>query len=224
MARAGFAVLSIDQFKTVLTKRLEMLRDRRGETGVTTVMPIALCLVAPEHLGGDAIAKEMIRRFKLIDIQSSTAIDFYYFGWSVMSLDAEILNFDTAAFASCRDWLFRAGVQRFGGNADIVIVDASLITSRRLVLDFTEAIRVDLAKAAKTAKIDTLGDFIDSLIHEAYEVSVDQVKARRPVFNISDALALTKTWEMVLNKMLSHFGLERLESIVTRNLGPVIEL
>jgi hypothetical protein len=62
-----------------------------------------------------------------------------------------------------------------------VIVDAQLGSSGRLSLDFSEAIRIDLAAAAKTGKFDTLGHFLDKFIEAARDVGNDERRAGRPV-------------------------------------------
>jgi hypothetical protein len=224
MARAGFAVLSIDDFKQVLNARLSALRERRGQLEGPTVMPIALCLAIPERFGGNKDAVEMISRFGLINVLSGTAIDFYYFGWSVMSADGSEMNFDLLAFKNCWEWIFNAGVKRFGGNADLIIVDAALSSKETVSLNFSEAIRIDLALAIRRSRIDTLGDFLDSLMKAAINLSRSEHLEQRPVFRISDMLALTSLWEIVFKKALDHLGVAAVETVVTRDVGPIIEL
>jgi hypothetical protein len=224
MARAGFAVLCIDDFKRILIARLSELRRRREQVDGLTVMPIALCLAIPEKFGGNKDAVEMINRFGLIDMLSGTAIDFYYFGWSVIGIDGSDMNFDRLAFKNCWDWLFKEGVEDFGGNADLIIVDATLSSQDTISLNFREAIRIDLALALKRSRIDTLGAFLDSLMKAAIKVSESEHLEQRPVFRISDMMALTSLWESVFKKALDKLGIAAIETVVTRDVGPVVDL
>src|SRR4051794_7914201 len=89
------------------------------------VMPCGLLLVIDKDNGGDITAEELVKRFHLLDQESRDIIDFYFLGWKwVGSWRREGIRFDLAAFESCRKTLRDAGVDHFGGNADLILVDA----------------------------------------------------------------------------------------------------
>jgi hypothetical protein len=139
----------------------------------------------------------------LLHQESGNAIDFYLMGWDwVLRADrSRGIQFDLGAFNDCRRVLQRAGVRKFGGNADLILVDAHYNGDRsgdigRVSLDFTEAVRINLASRRADAAIPPVGELLQMIIEAADEVrgSSDELQLRH-VFAISDKLGLATAKE-----------------------------
>jgi hypothetical protein len=219
----AFAAGAPAMFRARLQHRLKQLAKESGRDEL--VLPVGIFLLLDEANGGDATAQELAKRFRLLDFESRNVVDFYFVGWEQ---DQDGLSFDVRAFAEFRDALRRNGVRHFGGNADLILADARLsggVTS----LDFSLAIRVDLARAVAEGLIPTLGGFLQSVVEAA-----DQVHARagRPgesaVFSISDRLSLAIAGRSLLDYIFDKWGkivgAKRLEAVAVRKLGPEVAL
>lgn len=221
-----YPAYNLEEFKSRLTARLKALQAEAGHTGV--VLPVGLFLVIDEDNGGDATAQELVKRFHLLDQESREVIDFYFLGWvgpnqpvSPGQISPD-LHFDLNAFERCRRALQNAGVQEFGGNADLLLVDAQG-EGDDVTLDFSGAIRVDLSRAAAEGKFASLGQFLQTVV-DAAESLKKGPEAQSPVYAISDKLGLAIAKESLLDWFLKKwgeaFGADRLASVAVRNLGP----
>jgi hypothetical protein len=208
---------------STLRRRLGILQRELGAG--TGFSPLGLLLVIDETHGGDSTAQELVKRFHLIDKESGNIIDFYYLGWTEVNGS---LVFDLNLFEAWRDELKRAGVRRFGGNADLLLVDVE-VTPQEYYLHFEGAVSIDLSKRVKVGDFPTLGEFFQALISAAEEVRNSRRRTRtRPVFRISDELGVLfgkeSIIDFVLNKFGSFIGAKRLSTIAVRNLGPKVAL
>ncbi|HYD81278.1 MAG TPA: hypothetical protein VEC06_15840 [Paucimonas sp.] len=225
MAWDGFerahATGDVMEFKFRVAHNLQSLSDENGEREFS--VPIAILFVIDEQNGGDATAREVIRRFGLLDVESRNVIDFFFLGWRLVN---ERPQFDLAEFNSCRRALRDAGVVRFGGNADLYVLDAWW-RNGRVELDFQKAIHVDLAAAAAKRKIDTVGSFLQGLI-DVTEAVRSSSPTGGSVIHISNRLGLAfakqSFVEFVLNKWGGFVGANRLAEFVTQNVGSTVDL
>lgn len=215
---------SFDEFKHRLRDRMTRLAN---ETGLSPfVMPIGLFMVLDKANGGDQSSDDVMRRFHLIDFESRDFLDFYFLGWKPDAENTTIV-FDLAAFSECRQALARAGVRKFGGYADLILVDARF-DNQSILLDFDEAIHIDLANAVSRKQVESVGALIESIVQAASSLKDDKELADRYTFRISDRLALAVAQQSMLETILvkfgSFFGASKLQSICTRDLGPPIRL
>jgi hypothetical protein len=217
---------SFGEFKHRLQDRMVRLGNETGMTPL--VMPIGLFLVLDEANGGDRSADEAIRRFQLIDFESRDFLDFYFLGWKTPTdpNDKKII-FDLASFSECRRALEKAGVRKFGGYADLILVDARY-DNQSVVLNFDEAIRIDLASAVSGKQVESVGALLESIIQAASRLKDDKELAERYTFRLSDRLALAVARESMLESLLtkfgSFFGASKMQSVCTRDLGPPVSL
>ena len=110
----------VEDFKRRISDNLERLADESDNTEFA--VPVALFLVIDEENGGNAIAREVVNRFNLLDRESKDAIDFFFLGWGKDPTGK--LRFNLNAFMQCRDSLQKIGVKKFGGIADLFVLDA----------------------------------------------------------------------------------------------------
>jgi hypothetical protein len=218
----SYATGYIADFKQRLADNLLRLAEERTEREFA--VPVALFLLVDEANGGDASANEVVKRFALLDAESRNVIDFFFLGWRAGS--DGVLTFDLSAFAQSRDTLRRLGVTRFGGNADLFVLDVWL-REDRVELDFKHAIYVDLASAKAKGNITTIGSFLEGLIAAA-ETIRSSGAAGSAVLRISDQLGLASAkqslLDFVLDKWGKVFGATKLAELVTRDVGPTIDL
>jgi hypothetical protein len=210
-------------------------------------MPIALVMVLDEKNGGDVTAQELVRRFDLIHRESGKVIDFYFLGWDWIAAGDRTkgIRFDMDDFQECRSALKRAGVRTFGGNADLILVDAhhwytpgiapidvdapANMGPTGVTLDFSEAIHLNLATRRENKDLPPLGELLQHIIDAAASVrdSVDPDDPRM-TFKISDALGIATAKESFLGFILEKFGAiigaKKLEALAVRNIGPVVGL
>lgn len=209
--------------------RLKALAAESGEERV--VLPVGIFLLIDKANGGDATAQELAARFNLLDFESRNVIDFYFLGWRPLGSGPpnEGVRFDLDAFSACRDALRQAGISKFGGNADLLLVDA-IYEDGRAYLDFSKACRIDLSRASAEKTITTLGSFLQSVIEaaEAVASSPHTASAEGVVFSISDRLGLVMAKNSILEFFLKTWGkvigAERLALVAVRDLGPKINL
>ncbi len=223
----------IIDFRRILGDRLASLyMSRYVGTGVKNfVMPVGLLLAIDEENGGDATARELCKRFHLLDSESQDVIDFYFLGWQwVKPWDRRAgIRFDLASFESCRRSLKAAGVDRFGGNADLILVDAHFGV-RGSSLNFKKAIHVNLSSSAAGGEIPPLGEFLQSIIEAAARVreSGDDLQDVGAVFSMSDRLGLATARKSILDYILKKWGevigAKRLQALAVRNIGPKVRL
>lgn len=191
------------------------------------LMPVGLFLVVDKANGGDATAEEVVSRFELLDFESRNVVDFYFLGW--MQDPSGTLRFSLPDFRQFRRFLLEKGVKEFGGNADLILVDAHYRDSN-VTLNFQQAIRVDLSTSIKEGDLSTLGAFLESIIQAADEVEADSqgARARGLVYSISDRLGLavakSSLLDFVLEKWGKIIGAKKLKQLVVQNLGPSIPL
>jgi hypothetical protein len=214
------------------------------------VMPIALCLVIDSRNGGDATARELIDRFNLLCFESGNAIDFYFLGWKSDTgfRNPDRIEFDLDAFARWRSLLSKKGIKTFGGNADLILVDAHFrwiddkAKNRQpgqfsepkedfqegISLDFSQAIHINLSSSKAAKEIPPLGEFLQMIIQAAGEVKKMDVDEDNQsiVFWMSDKLALATAkkslLEFIFKKFGAMIGATKLAAITTRNLGPEV--
>jgi hypothetical protein len=223
----AFSVGQVFEFKERVLHRLETLSTESG--GDTLVMPVGLFLLVDEANGGDATAQELAARFNLLDAESRNVIDFYFLGWHKCPREKGIC-FSLEAFSEFRAALREAGVGRFGGNADLVLVDAALAPGG-VSLDFSSAIRVDLSAGAAREDFPTLGGFLQGIVAAADELragAASAAGAESPVFTISDKLGLAMAKESLLDAFLDKLGAiigaKKLAAVAVRDLGPKLSL
>src|SRR4051812_8451001 len=119
------AVSDIADFNRTLIHRLSRLylENYLHAERKSFVMPVGLFLVIDEENGGDMTARELFKRFNLLHSESQDVIDFYFLGWEwVKSWDRSAgIRFNLKSFESCRKALRDIGIDRFGGNADLIL-------------------------------------------------------------------------------------------------------
>lgn len=234
MAEAcSMAVSNIVDFRRTLGNRLAGLyMERYMGTGVKNfVMPVGLFLVIDEENGGDATARELCKRFHLLDSESQDVVDFYFLGWQWLKpWDRRAgIRFDLTSFESCRRSLKAAGIDRFGGNADLILVDAHFGV-RGSSLNFQKAIHVNLSSSAAEGEIPPLGEFLQSIIEAAARVrqSAADLESVGAVFSMSDRLGLATAKKSILNYFFRKWGevigAKRLQAVAVRNIGPRVKL
>ena len=215
-------------FKQRLLHRLKELAEEAGQERF--VMPVGLILVIDEQNGGDTTAKELVARFGLLDFESLDLIDFYFLGWHRTEKGAPAsIAFDLSAFHDFRTALQKKGITKFGGNADLILVDAHYAPGD-IRLNFEEAIRIDLSVSSEEKDFTTLGGFLQSLIEAAREVRHDEglKEDASLVFTISDKLGLAIAKQSLLTVFLEKFGkvigAKKMATLAVRNLGPSVSL
>jgi len=121
------------------------MRELSIESGQRNfVLPVGLCSVIDKENGGDTTAEELVGRFNLLDFESRNVIDFYFLGWSKSPEPSKDIRFDLTAFEDFQLRLRDFGIPIFGGNADLILVDAEY-SAEKVTLNFPEAIRIDLS-------------------------------------------------------------------------------
>ena len=184
-------------FEAVLHSRMEQLYDEEyRESGKNTpfVMPVGLLLLVDQANGGDVAAHELRARFRLLHHESQNIIDFYFLGWERSRNSrrgVDDIRFNLESFESCRKILKQAGIDKFGGNADLILVDAHY-TSQGVTLKFQEGIYLNLSGSVANSTIPSVGEFLQSLIRATEEVRASRADAAAEgfVFSISDKLGL----------------------------------
>lgn len=227
---------SLNSIKVHLLDQLVQLADALGGER-RCVVPFALLLIVPEEHGGDSTAVELIRRLRLLDDESHNIIDFYCLGWRAgmgpgpinLAVDKRDFFpvFDYSTFKNVRKQLKEHGVKVFGGNADLILVDASL-NGGAVTLHFDRAIHIDLAKKISLGEIPTLGSFLQEVIAVAEKVRESETDPRSPVYCISDQLGLAYARESIFDFILSTWGsligAKRLKDLAVRKIGPALTL
>ena len=233
MQQMAEAVGDVAIFKRRLLHRLKQLAQEFGRSEF--VMPVGLVLVIDKHNGGDVTAQELVNRFGVVDMESRNLVDFYFLGWR-RTTDEEkdrgdeggAITFDLGSFEKFRTALREAGVGQFGGNADLILVDAHHAPGD-VSLNFAQAIRIDLSLSRAENDFPTLGGFLQALIEAAGQVRHDKaLQGGGLVFAISDQLGLAIAKRSLLDTFLEKFGkvfgAKRMAAVAVRKLGPVVRL
>ena len=239
-------------FPRMVLERVSQLAEEWAKSeGVSQaahfVMPIGLLMVIDEANGGDATAKELLNRFHLLNAESGDIIEFYFMGWDWVSQGdpSQGIRFNLASFQECRRALKQAGIKSFGGNADLILVDAhhwftpgdpsqdpaapANVGPTGVTLDFSEAIYINLSSRSKVGEIAPLGEFFQALIDAADQArQISRSGAHGPTFRISDTLGLATAKRSFLSFIYEKYGAiigaKKLDALVVRNLGPVVPL
>lgn len=224
MFRRAFSAGAVSQFKDIVQQRLRRAAADAGREDVT--VPVALLLLIDRDNGGDATAEELARRFHLLDSESRDILDFHFAGWNAAA-DGKSIQFSLPAFAEFRQALRGAGVKRFGGNADLILVDA-VGGQSGVSLAFEEAIHVDLSDAVRRTGFPSLGSFLQTLIDVAEEVRASAGSAGSPVFSISDGLGVSiggkSALQFILDKWGAIIGAGALSEVAVRRAGRRVPL
>jgi hypothetical protein len=204
------------------------MRALRAEFNEDTFsMPVGLFLVVDDKNGGNSVAQEIRRRFGLLDFESRKFIDFYFLGWSPSSGQEIGIEFDLPAFEECRAALRDAGVSQFGGNADLVLLDAQL-SEDRVWLDFTSAMHIDIAGAVDRKDFLNAGAFLQAIMNASEEIRRNHPLLTGTVFDLSDriglAIAKHSLLEYILERWAKAIGGSKLASVTTKKLGPRLRL
>lgn len=233
MQYATAPVNDFDDFRRLLGGRLSRLylENYINAERKSFVLPVGLILLIDEENGGDVTARELVKRFNLLHSESQDVIDFYFLGWEwVQGWDrTKGIRFNLKSFESCRNTLRALGVDRFGGNADLILVDAHFAL-RGSWIDFRKAIHVNLSSSSAEKEIPPVGEFLQSIIEAARAVreSASTQPEGGAVFSISDRLGLATEGKSFLDfifKKLGEFiGAKKLQAIAVRNIGPKVRL
>jgi hypothetical protein len=218
----SYASGTMADFKLRVADNMRRLAKETGDTEFA--VPLALVLAIDAATGGDVNAQEIIRRFALIDVESRNIIDFFFLGWSKDAVGA--VTFSLPAFAQVREALREVGVTRFGGNASLYVLDAWWHNGR-VTLDFENAIYIDLTVTQKKGNVLSIGEFLQGLI-DAAEAVRTEAAGGSAVLRISDRLGLASAkasfLDYLLNKWGEMIGANKLADVVTRRIGPKVDL
>jgi hypothetical protein len=188
--------------------------------------PIGIFLVLDEANGGDSAAWEIVRRKFFLRSESKDFIDFYYFGWKETLRDGWF--FSLSAFQDCRAALTKAGIKKFGGNADLILLDVEK-RGDDFLLRFDQALSLDLSKMLQEGHIVTVGNFLQALVETTREVlERDPTGCRGLVAPVSDSMGIAVAKESLLDFVLKKWGEAiggaKLLKFCTRSLGPQMTL
>lgn len=254
MPGAVGGVSTFYQFQTTLENRLVDLAcesklssaEALGEAKVEQyfLMPIGLLLVVDEENGGDVTAQQLIKGFHLLDRESASIIDFYFLGWDWLrpTDHSKGLRFDLRSFDSCRQVLKGNGIKLFGSTAELILVDVHfwchislfadtgihLVGGRRTMLNFSEAIHVNLSRGRDDGDIPPIAQFFHAIIQATEDVRLSAASADAIVFSVSDKLGLATAkqsfLEFVFDKWGKFIGAKTLAHLAVRNIGPQVNL
>ncbi len=224
-----FASGAIEEFKLSVVDRLKTRASESGKTDL--VLPIGIFLVLDKENGGDVTAQELTSRFRLLGSESRNVIDFYFLGWKMRDPKdaAKGVEFDLEEFESCRTALQKAGVKKFGGNADLILCDARY-SGGHITFNFEEALRVDLSTEVANKNLPNLGLFLQSIIEVAEDIRTSSGRGSTGsvVFSISDRLGLAIAQQSLLDFIMEKWGkiigARSLAAVAVRNLGPKLDL
>jgi hypothetical protein len=152
-------------------------------------------------------------------------IDFYFLGWSKLPEPFKHIRSDLTAFEKFQLRLRDFGIPKFGGNADLILVDAEY-SSGKVPLNFPEAIRIDLSRSRAEKDFPSLGAFLQSIIEAAEHVKRDlatDLRSHGVVYHISDRLGLVIAKKSILSYFLKKWGgiigAKTLEAVAVRKIG-----
>ena len=219
----AFASGSIEEFIVNVEQRLKV-KSRANPNAQNCVIPIGIMLVLDKANGGDDKAEELVRRFFLLDYESSEFIDFYYMGWCMRN---KKLEFRRELFTECREVLRRSGIEQFGGNADVILVDSELAKDHATpILHFDQAIRIDLSLDLQSKEYPTVGSFLYAVVHAARKnTAVNKENPFcSPITGISNEIGLQQVRKSLLDYVLEKFGkiinAKQLQAFAVKRIGP----
>lgn len=251
---SGFSTFQVLLLKRVVELAQEWARqqnlgtiDLSGVGQSHFVVPVGLVMVLDEANGGDAVAQELVRRFHLLNQESGNIIDFYFLGWEWVDYwdRSKGIRFNLSAFDSCRAALKRAGVKSFGGNADLILVDAhhwftpwtlprdvetpSNVGPTGVTLDFSNAIHINLSSRRADGGIPLLGELLQAIIEAADAIRSTATQTSGGItFAISDRLGVATAKRSFLTFVLEKFGAAigatKMANFAIRNLGPAVRV
>jgi len=201
----AFAHGSIEEFIVKVRTRLRAKLRARPDAQ-NCVIPICIMMVLDRANGGDDKAEELVRRFFLLHDESSEFIDFYYMGWCMRNGKLEFIR---ELFSECREVLRISGIDQFGGNADVILVDSELAKDNASpVLHFDQAIRIDLSLDLQSKEYPTVGSFLYAVIHAARENTTANNGSPfcSPITCISNELGLRQVRKSFCDFVLEKFG------------------
>ena len=135
--------------------------------------------------GTDLVAREIVPHLGYFNERSGDKIDFFFMGYGIAAIPQEIRKDHQVALPEVRHgygaWFFddraftHAVVQveaecrwAYSGVADLILVDASWRNGRRRIdLDFSHALAVDLAKAREDGAITSIERFFEQIFRFA---------------------------------------------------------
>jgi hypothetical protein len=223
----AIAVSGLQVLKLRLLGRMQALARETGEAGF--VLPVALCLLADRAHGGELTAQELAKLFKLTDFEARNFVDFYFLGWSVASArdGGKELQFDDRSFKGLRQALRAAGVRDSGGNADLILVDASYVDGT-VRLNFSAAIRVELAAARRQKQFSSVGALLQSMLDAIAGLRSQGRADFGAGFLLSEALGLAVARKSLLDWLFAGWGAflgaRNLADLAVRDLGPDVRL
>jgi hypothetical protein len=185
----AIAVSSVQLFKLRLLGRMQSLARETGESRF--VVPVAFFLLHDEPHGGELGGAELERRFGLKDFELPHLIDLYFFGWSYSRISPSSggLKFDLRSCEGFRRALRSAGIQGITGQADLVMVDAAYGADGTVRLNFSQAVRLDLAAATAERRVPALGGLLQSLADLIEALKAAPGEANLP-FRVSSPLGI----------------------------------
>jgi hypothetical protein len=209
-------------FAVRLKERMAMLAEERSDAFFR--VPICILLVPSPEYGGDAVGDELVRRIELLDSESRQYIDFYFAGWERDTAGKP--SFSIRGFQNTRALLRENGFPWFGGNSDVILLDA-LWKEGRIYLCRDDTIHSDLSKMLKMGKIATLGSFLGDLIMAAERASRKSGKSGK-VSSVSNQLGLMVFKESAIGTLLEEFGgvfgAEKIAEFATKEAGEPLDL
>lgn len=215
------------QFFDILTNRLNELYKLAGKEEL--IVPIGLFMLLDKANGGDATAEEIQRRFQILNFESGNIIDFYFLGWfqpEVHGVKSDNIRFNLSAFMEFRTLLYNLGIKKFGGNADLILVDAQIGKKSEHKINFSQAVYIDLARQIAENNFPTLGGLLQSIIDAADEVRKSQkdMEKRGVVYSISDKLGIAFAKQSIIQYFLDKWGrvigAKSLAALSIQNLAP----
>jgi hypothetical protein len=223
-----FAAYNICQFTSQVLIRLASIQPANA---ADLRLPVGIFLLLDKKHSGDATAEEIAKRFAILNIESINFIDLYFLGWTGFTdRFGKGLFFDFMAFANCRAALRDVGITRFGGNADLILVDAYFDDQGHAALDFANAISLDLSRAVAERVFPTIGGFLQGVIEAAETIQREQKtgKLASATCAISDKLGLAFARESLLDffleKLGTVIGAKSLRRLAVRKVGPAVHL
>jgi hypothetical protein len=237
----AIAVSGVQLLKLRLLGRMQALARETGEAGV--VLPVALCLLADQAHGGEITAQELARHFKLADFEARNLVDFYFLGWSVagsrdgakelqVSGQCSVRSparcrFDDRSYQGFRQALRAAGVRDAGGLADLMLVDASYVAGT-VRLNFSTAIRLDLAAARGQKQFLSVGGVLQSLLDAIAGLRSQGRADFGADFRLSEPLGLAVARRSLLDWLFAGWGAclgaRNVADLAVRDLGPDLRL
>jgi hypothetical protein len=246
MPQGGFPSYGPSSFQWALSRRLWLLSHElvrvQEEQGIATprtfCMPIGLFLVLDEANGGDKTAQELLRRFEMLSKESEEAIDFFFLGWHRdRHAEHSTIKFNVDGFLESKKMLAQLGIKAFGGNCDLILVNAqctipasdpTLDTQNgfEVILRFDQAIHINLAQEIADKNLPSLGEFLSMLVVQAKDVADDRFLD--PTGEISDRLGVVFAKRAILDfiweKLGKVIGAKSLSTIATRGIGCVAKI